>query len=61
MLQVNFCIHRGLSRTVKEVGDVWKWVLVLFGDFVEASEVGTKSERAVFLPSEEDQSVMRQE
>ena len=61
MLQVDICIHRGLSQTVKEVRDAWKWVSVLFGDFVEALEVGAKSERAIFLLSEEDQSAVRRE
>ena len=59
VLQVNYCIYRGLSWTVKEVGDMWKWVSVLFGDFVEASEVSAKLERAVFLLSEEDRSAVR--
>ena len=61
MLQVDFCIHGGLLWTVKEVGYMWKWVSVLFGDFIEALEVSAKSERAVFLPSEEDWSTVRRE
>ena len=35
MLQVNFGIHRGLSQAVEEVGDMWKWILVFLGDFIE--------------------------
>ena len=61
MLQINFCIHGGFLWTVKEVGDAWEWILVLLGDFVEALEVGTKLERAIFLLGKEDWSTMRRE
>jgi len=36
----------------------WKWVLVFPGDSVEASEVNTKSKRAIFLPDQKNRSPM---
>ena len=35
MLQVDFGIHGGLSWAVEEVGDVWKWISVFLGDFID--------------------------
>ena len=44
MLQVNFGIHGGLSRAVKEVGDAQEWISVLLGNFVECLKVGAETE-----------------
>jgi len=41
-----------------EVRNEQKWVLVLFGDLVKASEVNAKSKRAVFFPNEKNWSSM---
>ena len=40
---------------------MWEWILVFLCDFVEASKVGTETERVVFLLRKEDWSTMRQE
>ena len=44
VLQVNFGIHGGLSRAVKEVGDAQEWISVLLGNFVECLKVGAETE-----------------
>ena len=61
MLQVDFGIHRGLSRAIKEVRDAWKQILVFLGDFIKCLKVSAEMERAVFLSSKEDQSTVRRE
>ena len=58
VLQVDFCIHGGLSWAVEEVRDRWKWILVFLCDFVDALKVSTEMDRAVFLSSKEDWSAM---
>jgi hypothetical protein len=44
MAEINLGIDFGFGRRVEEVRDEWKWVLIFFGDFVEAMIVYTGRE-----------------
>src|SRR5882672_344631 len=54
MPKINLGIDMCFSWCVEEVRNEWKWISVFLRDSVEASEVDTKSKRAVFFPNEED-------
>jgi len=56
--EVDFGVDSCFSGSVQEVGNERKWISVLLGNSVEASEVDAKSERAVFFPDEKDRSSM---
>ncbi|KIK72544.1 hypothetical protein PAXRUDRAFT_180477, partial [Paxillus rubicundulus Ve08.2h10] len=42
--EINLDIDFTTARGVEQVGDEWEWVAVFLCDFVESSEVDTKSE-----------------
>ena len=42
VLQVDFGIHGGLLRAVKEVRDMWKQISVFLSDFIEHLKVSTE-------------------
>ena len=48
----------GLAGGVQKVRDQAEWVVILFGNFIEASKVNAEPERAVLLFYEKDQSSM---
>ena len=50
--EIDFGEELSLAWTVEEVGDLGKWVMVLLRDFVEASEINTKSKGTIFLHNE---------
>ena len=54
-LGVDLCLARG----VQKVGDQGEWVVILFGNFIEASEVNAELEGTIHLFYEKDQSSMR--
>src|SRR5882672_3469392 len=58
MPEVDFGVDSCFSGCVQEVGNERKWISVLLGNSVEASEVDAKSERAVFFLDEKDRSSM---
>ena len=49
LLEINLRKESGLTRAIQEVGDAWKWVSVFLCDLIEAPEVDTKSQGAIFL------------
>ena len=42
----------GLTRAIQEVRDAREWVLVFLRDLIEAPEIYTKSQGAIFLLDE---------
>ena len=52
VLEIDFGEELSPVRTVKEVGDAGKQVMVFLCDFIEALEIDTKLKEAIFLLDE---------
>ena len=50
--EINLREESGLTRTIQEVGDARKWVMVFSCDSIEAPEVDAKLQGAIFLLDE---------
>ena len=50
--EINLHEELGLTRAIQEVGDSREWVTVFLRDSIEAPEVDTKSQGAIFLLDE---------
>ena len=58
VLEIDGGIDTGFTCSGKEVGNEWKRILILFGDFIEALVVYAEVEGFVFLESEDYWSTM---
>ena len=58
MPEIYLGVDFGLAGGVQKVGDQGEWVAILFGNFIEASEVNAEPERTVLLFYEKDWSSM---
>ena len=52
VLEIDLRKKLGLTRAIQEVGDAREWISVFLRDSIEASEVDTKSQGAIFLLDE---------
>ena len=52
MLEIDLRKELGLSRAIQEVRDAREWVSVFLRDSIEAPEIDTKLQGAVFLLDE---------
>ena len=52
VLGIDLRKESGLMRAIQEVGDAWEWVSVFLCDSIEALEVNTKPQGAIFLLDE---------
>ena len=52
MPEIDLREESGLMRAIQEVGDAREWISVFLCDSIEAPEVDTKSQGAVFLLDE---------
>ena len=50
--EIDLCEESGLTRAIQEVGDARKWISAFLHDSIEAPEVDTKSQGAIFLLDE---------
>jgi len=60
MLEIDLGIDGRAARRIKGVRGEWKWkwITIFFGDFIETTEVHTKTEQSILLLDKEDWSSM---
>ena len=58
MSKINGGVDMGFTHSGKEVGNEQKGILILFGYFIETSEIYTEAEGFIFLEGEDYQSTM---
>ena len=58
MSEIEGSVDLSFTSSGEKVGDEWKWISILLGDFVETVVVHTESERAVLL-NKKDRGTMR--
>ena len=58
MPEIYLGVDFGLAGGVQKVRDQGEWVVILFGNFIEASEVNAEPERTVLLFYKKDWSSM---
>ena len=58
MSEINGGIDTGFTRSGKEIGNEWKGILILFGYFIETSEIYAEVEGFIFLKGEDYWSTM---
>ena len=58
MSEVKFHVDLGFSWHIKEVFCQWEQVLILFGHFIETTEINTEMEIAILFPNKEHRGSM---
>ena len=56
--EVDLGVDTRLARSIKEVGNEWKGIMVYLGNAVQASEVDTEAERTILFVNKENWSTM---